>query len=76
MNLLDYSGNFEYKHQLFNRYSIGKIIVDIRSNLVEVEVMYYKDGHNSYTIEKHPFKVVGEVDIELLLDKIYKKHLI
>jgi len=76
MNLLDYNGKFEYKHQTFDRYSVGKIIVDLRTNLVEVEVMYYKDGNNSYTMEKHPFNVVGEVDIELLLDKIYKKHLI
>lgn len=72
---LDYEGQFEYKHERYNRYSIGLISLDLRKNLVEVEVRYYKDGNNSYTMEKHPFKVIGEVDIELLLDKIYKKHI-
>lgn len=73
---LDYEGQFDYKHERYSRYSIGLILVDLRNNLVEVEVRYYKDKNNSSTIVKHPFKVVGEVDVELLLDKIYKKHIV
>ena len=73
---LDYEGQFDYKHQRYNRYSIGLISVDLRNNLVEVEVRYYKDRNNSSTMEKHPFKVIGAVDVELLLDKIYKKHIV
>lgn len=73
--MLDHRGSFEYKHELYDGYSIGKIILDIRTDVVEVEVLYHQRDKKSLKVVKHPFNVPdGEVDIEELLDKIYKLH--
>ena len=73
--MLDYKGEFEYKHELYDGYSIGKIILDIRTDIVEVEVLYHQAYKNSLKVIKHPFIVPdGEVDIEGILDKIKKLH--
>jgi len=72
---MDYKGEFIYNKERYTGYSIGKIILDIRTDIVEVEVRYYQDHKGSYKVIKHPFKVPpGEVDIEPLLDKIHKLH--
>ena len=72
---MDYKGDFEYKHELYDGYSIGKVILDIRTDIVEVEVIYHQSHKNSLKVIKHPFNVPpGEVDVEDLLDKIYKLH--
>ena len=73
--MLDHKGQFEYKHELYDGYEVGKIIVDLRTNKVEVEVMYHQYQKKSSTMIKHPFQVdMEEVDINTLLDKIYKLH--
>tara|TARA_R110000822_G_scaffold83450_1_gene196575 strand:- start:53 stop:277 length:225 start_codon:yes stop_codon:yes gene_type:complete len=73
--MLDHNGSFDYKHETYNGYSIGKIILDIRTDKVEVEVLYHQPYKNSLKVIKHTFIVPnGEVDIEGLLDKIYKLH--
>lgn len=73
--MLDHKGQFEYKHELYDGYSIGKVILDIRKDIVEVEVIYHQTYKNSFKVVKHPFQVPnGDVDIEELLDKIYKLH--
>ena len=73
--MLDFRGEFEYKHELYDGYSIGKVILDMRTDIVEVEVLYHQPHKKSVKVIKHPFKVPdGEVDIEALLDKIYKLH--
>lgn len=72
---MDYNGEFEYKHELYDGYSIGKVILDIRTDIVEVEVLYHQHYKKSLKVVKYPFKVQdGDVDIEDLLDKIYKLH--
>jgi hypothetical protein len=73
--MLDYKGQFEYKHDLYDGYSIGKVILDIRTDIVEVEVLYHQPHKKSLKTIKHPFSVPqGEIDVEDLLDKIYKLH--
>ena len=73
--MLEYNGEFEYKHEIFTGYKIGKFIVDLREDLVEVEVYYHQPFKNSVKLIKHPFKVdMTEVDMNDLLDKIYKLH--
>ena len=73
--MLSVRGQFEYKHELYDGYDIGKVIVDLRTNKVEVEVLYLQHHKNSSTMIKHPFNVnMEEVDINTLLDKIYKLH--
>ena len=73
--MLDYNGEFEYKKNIYSGYSIGKIILDIRTDIVEVEVFYHQHFKNSVKVIRHPFIVKdGDVDIEDLLDKIYKLH--
>ena len=73
--MLDHKGQFEYKHDTYDGYSIGKIILDIRTDIIEVEVLYHQLQKKSFKVVKHPFNVPnGEVDIEALLDKIYKLH--
>ena len=75
MTELDYNGQFEYKHELYDGYSIGKIILDIRTDIVEVEVLYHQRYKKSVKLIKYPFyDQQGEVDVEDLLDKIYKQH--
>lgn len=73
--MLSGRGHFEYKHELYDGYDIGKVIVDLRTNMVEVEVMYHQHQKKSLKLIKHPFQVnMEEVDINDLLDKIYKLH--
>jgi len=73
--MLDHKGQFEYKRELYDGYSIGKIILDIRTDIVVVEVMYQQSYKKSFKVIKHSFNVPdGVVDIEELLDKIYKLH--
>jgi len=72
--MLDARGDFIYKHERYTGYSIGKIILDIRTDIVEVEVLYHQQHKNSHKRLKHTFNVDGEVDVEDLLDKIYNIH--
>jgi len=73
--MLDFRGVFEYKKQRFTGYSIGLITLDIRKDLIEVEVLYHLNNKKGFVVYKHPFIVEdGDVDIDMLLDKIYKLH--
>lgn len=72
--MLDARGDFIYKHERYTGYSIGKVILDIRTDIVDVEVLYHQHHKNSYKRLIHTFNVDGEVDVDELLDKIYKKH--
>jgi len=72
---LDYIGDFEYQRERHTGYSIGKIILDIRTNFIIVEVMYHQTHKKSAKLIKHGFPVKGgDVDIEELLNKIHKLH--
>ena len=73
--MLKQRGKFEYKRELYDGYDIGKVIVDLRGNKVEVEVIYHQSQKKSLKVIKHPFQVdLEEVDIQDLLDKIYNLH--
>jgi len=73
--MLDYFGDFEYNKETYNGYSVGNIILDIRSDFVMVEVKYHQTHKNSAKVIKHGFPVKqGDVNIDELLDKIYKMH--
>lgn len=72
---LDYNGTFEYNRETYNGYSIGNIILDIRNDFIMVEVKYHQTHKNSAKVIKHGFQVKeGDVDIDALLEKIYKMH--
>jgi len=72
---LDYKGTFEYNRETYNGYSIGNIILDIRTDFVMIEVKYHQTHKNSAKVIKHGFSVKGgDVDIDDLLDKVHKMH--
>jgi hypothetical protein len=72
--MIDANGVFTHKKQVYTGYSIGKIILDIRTDIVDVEVFYHQEYKNSFKREVYQFNGEGEVDIEQILDKIYNKH--
>ena len=72
---MDVRGDFIYHKERYTGYSIGKVILDIRTDIVEVEVRYHQDHKGSYKRILHPFKVEdGDVNVDDLMDKIYKLH--
>jgi len=73
--VLDYNGIFEYQRETYNGYSIGNIILDIRTDIIQVEVIYHQKHKSSAKMIKHSFQVKGgDVDIDKILDKIHKLH--
>lgn len=76
MDTWDHIGEFEYQRETYDGYSIGKIILDIRRDFIEVETLYHKKGKNVSKVIKHGFMVQdGDVNIDDLLDKVYKMHI-
>lgn len=76
MQVWDYTFDFEYQRERYNGYSIGKIILDLRTNFVEVETLYHQSHKNTSRVIKHGFNVEGgDVDIDALLNQIHKMHI-
>ena len=49
--MLDARGDFIYKHERYTGYSIGKIILDIRTDIVEVDIIWKEMyGHLSLNL--------------------------
>ena len=71
---LDINKEFIYNKELYSGYSIGKIILDLRTDKVDIEVMYHQQHKKSCKRLIFTFNGEGHVDVEDLLDKIYKKH--
>ncbi len=72
--MIDAVGKFSYGHVEYTGYSVGKFILDLRTDILEVEVFYHQEHQNCFKREIHTFNGEGEVDIEQILDKIYNKH--
>jgi hypothetical protein len=72
--MIDANGVFTHKKETYTGYSIGKIILDIRKDIVDVEVFYHQEHKRSFKREIYQFNGEGEVDIDDILDKIYNKH--
>ena len=72
--MIDAVGEFIFKREVCTGYSVGKLILDLRTDILEVEVFYHQEHKRSFKREIFKFNGEGEVDIEQILDKIYNKH--
>tara|TARA_R110000744_G_scaffold195354_1_gene314369 strand:+ start:331 stop:552 length:222 start_codon:yes stop_codon:yes gene_type:complete len=72
--MIDAVGKFTHKHEHYTGYSVGRFILDLRTDILEVEVFYHQEYKKSFKREIIKFNGGGEVDIELILDKIYNQH--
>lgn len=72
--MIDALGEFIFKREVYTGYSVGKFILDLRTDILEVEVFYHQEHKKSIKREIFKFNGKGEVDIELILDKIYNQH--
>ena len=72
--MIDAVGEFIFKREVCTGYSVGKLILDLRTDILEVEVFYHQEYKKSFKREIIKFNGGGEVDIELILDKIYNQH--
>ena len=76
IGMLDYIGEFEYQRERFTGYSVGNVIVDLRTHFVIIEVMYHQTHKKSVKVVKHGYSIKGgDVFIDDLLDKINKMHI-